>query len=168
MEQANYIKAIVTAIFTVISSLLGVLAIPVIMLVGSNIVDYVTGLMASPYRDQDINSYKSIRGIFKKISMWSLVIVGAMMDELIMYTSMSIGKELPLRFVIACTVAMWLICNEIISILENVQDMGVTIPPFLQPLVKHIRSQVEEQAEEMERAAGITEGEKGEKENEEN
>ena len=105
MEQANYIKAIVTAIFTVISSLLGVLAIPVIMLVGSNIVDYVTGLMASPYRDQDINSYKSIRGIFKKISMWSLVIVGAMMDELIMYTSMSIGKELPLRFVIACTVA---------------------------------------------------------------
>ena len=46
--------------------------------------------------------------------------------------------------------------------------MGVTIPPFLQPLVKHIRSQVEEQAEEMEQAAGITEGEEGEKENEEN
>ena len=101
MEQANYIKAIVTAIFTVISSLLGVLEIPVIMLVGSNIVDYVTGLMASPYRDQDINSYKSIRGIFKKISMWSLVIVGAMMVELIKYTSMRIGKELHIRLVIA-------------------------------------------------------------------
>lgn len=40
---------------------------------------------------------------------------------------------------------MWLICNEIISILENIQDMGVNIPAFLQPLVKHIRSQVEEQ-----------------------
>ena len=40
---------------------------------------------------------------------------------------------------------MWLICNEIISILENIQDMGVNIPAFLQPLVKHIGSQVEEQ-----------------------
>lgn len=48
-------------------------------------------------------------------------------------------------FLIACVVAMWLICNEIISILENIQDMGVNIPAFLQPLVKHIRSQVEEQ-----------------------
>ena len=48
-------------------------------------------------------------------------------------------------FLIACIVAMWLICNEIISILENIQDMGVKIPAFLQPLVKHIRSQVEEQ-----------------------
>ena len=47
-------------------------------------------------------------------------------------------------FLIACIVAMWLICNEIISILENIQDMGVNIPAFLQPLVKHIRSQVEE------------------------
>lgn len=166
MEQANYIKAIVTAVFTIISSLLGVLAIPVVMLVASNIVDYATGLMASPYRDEDINSYKSIRGIFKKIGMWLLVLVGAMVDELLMYTSMSIGKEMPLKFVIACAVALWLICNEIISILENVQDMGVNIPPFLQPLVKHIRSQVEEQAEEMERAAGITENEEGDNDNE--
>ena len=114
MEQANYIKAIFTAVFAFISALLGVLAVPVILLVTCNLIDYATGLMASKYRSQDINSYKSIRGIFKKVSMWLLVVVGA-------------------------------ICNEIISILENIQDMGVNIPAFLQPLVKHIRSQVEEQ-----------------------
>ena len=78
MEQANYIKAIFTAVFAFLSALLGVLAVPVILLV-------------------------------------------------------------------ACVVAMWLICNEIISILENIQDMGVNIPAFMQPLVKHIRSQVEDQ-----------------------
>lgn len=55
------------------------------------------------------------------------------------------NKPMPVTFLIACVVAMWLICNEIISILENIQDMGVNIPAFLQPLVKHIRSQVEEQ-----------------------
>ena len=133
MEQANYIKAIFTAVFAFLSALLGVLAVPVILLVVCNLIDYATGLMASKYRAQDINSYKSIRGIFKKVSMWLLVVVGA------------IGWKSPVTFLVACVVAMWLICNEIISILENIQDMGVKIPAFMQPLVKHIRSQVEDQ-----------------------
>lgn len=145
MEQANYIKAIFTAVFAFISALLGVLAVPVILLVTCNLIDYATGLMASKYRSQDINSYKSIRGIFKKVSMWLLVVVGAIIDELLLYAATTIGKPMPVTFLIACVVAMWLICNEIISILENIQDMGVNIPAFLQPLVKHIRSQVEEQ-----------------------
>ena len=122
MEQANYIKAIFTAVFAFLSALLGVLAVPVILLVACNLIDYATGLMASKYRAQDINSYKSIRGIFKKVSMWLLVVVGAIIDEMLLYASNSIG-----------------------CILENIQDMGVNIPAFLQPLVKHIRSQVEDQ-----------------------
>ena len=145
MEQANYIKAIFTAVFAFLSALLGVLAVPVILLVACNLIDYMTGLMASKYRAEDINSYKSIRGIFKKVSMWLLVVVGAIIDEMLLYASTTIGWKSPVTFLIACIVAMWLICNEIISILENIQDMGVKIPAFLQPLVRHIRSQVEEQ-----------------------
>ena len=116
-----------------------------ILLVACNLIDYATGLMASKYRAEDINSYKSIRGIFKKVSMWMLVVVGAIIDEMLLYASTSIGWKSPVTFLVACVVAMWLICNEIISILENIQDMGVNIPAFMQPLVKHIRSQVEEQ-----------------------
>ena len=119
--------------------------VPVILLVACNLIDYATGLMASKYRAQDINSYKSIRGIFKKVSMWLLVVVGAIIDEMLLYASTSIGWKSPVTFLVACVVAMWLICNEIISILENIQDMGVNIPAFMQPLVKHIRSQVEDQ-----------------------
>ena len=145
VEQANYIKAIFTAVFAFLSALLGVLAVPVILLVVCNLIDYATGLMASKYRAQDINSYKSIRGIFKKVSMWLLVVVGAIIDEMLLYASTSIGWKSPVTFLVACVVAMWLICNEIISILENIQDMGVNIPAFMQPLVKHIRSQVEDQ-----------------------
>lgn len=145
MEQANQVKAVFTMVFAFVSAILGVLAIPVMLLVACNVIDYITGLMASKYRAQDINSYKSIRGIFKKVSMWLLVMVGAIIDEMLLYTSTSIGWKSPVTFLIACVVALWLICNEIISILENIQDMGVRIPAFLQPLVKHIRSQVEEQ-----------------------
>lgn len=74
-----------------------------------------------------------------------LVVVGAIIDEMLLYASASIGWKSPVTFLAACVVAMWLICNEIISILENIQDMGVNIPAFMQPLVKHIRSQVEDQ-----------------------
>ena len=39
MEQANYIKAIFTAVFAFLSALLGVLAVPVILLVACNVID---------------------------------------------------------------------------------------------------------------------------------
>ena len=143
--KENYIKAFFTGLFALISSMLGILTVPVLLMVACNVLDYATGLMASTYRSQDINSYKSIRGIFKKVSMWLLVVVGAIIDEMLLYASASIGWKSPVTFLAACVVAMWLICNEIISILENIQDMGVNIPAFMQPLVKHIRSQVEDQ-----------------------
>ena len=61
--KENYIKAFFTGVFALISSMLGVLTIPVILMVACNVLDYATGLMASTYRSQDIISYKSIRGI---------------------------------------------------------------------------------------------------------
>lgn len=144
MEQATYIKAAITAVFAFLTSLLGVLALPVILMVVCNIIDYVTGLLASPYRKEDINSYKSIRGIAKKVCMWLLVVVGAVIDQLIIYAGNTVGYTMPFTFLVACIVAIWIICNEIISILENITDMGVTVPGFLKPLVEHIKSQVEE------------------------
>ena len=102
MEQANYIKAMFTAVFAFLSALLGVLTVPVLLLVGCNVIDYITGLMASKYRKEDINSYKSIRGIFKKVSMWMLVVVGAVIDEMLLYASTTIGWKSPMTFLVAC------------------------------------------------------------------
>lgn len=144
--KENYIKAFFTTIFSLISSILGVLAVPVILMVACNIIDYATGLMASPYRDEDINSYKSIRGIMKKVCMWLLVVVGAIIDQLLIYASDTVGITMPFTFLVACIVSIWIICNEIISILENIKDMGVALPGFLEPLVKNIKSQVEDKA----------------------
>lgn len=112
-----------------------------------NVLDYATGLMASTYRSQDINSYKSIRGIMKKVCMWLLVVVGAVIDQLLLYASQTAGITLPFTFLVACIVAIWIICNEIISILENIKDMGVAIPGFLLPIVEHVKSQVEDKAD---------------------
>lgn len=144
MENINTIKAIVTGVAAFLSALLGTLYIPVLLMILCNIIDYATGLMAAKNRpDGGISSYRSIKGIKKKVSMWLLVVVGAVMDQLLLYASQTIGIKIPVTFLSACVVAIWIICNEIISILENMIDIGIQIPSFLLPLVKNIKSQTE-------------------------
>ncbi|MGB8452715.1 MAG: phage holin family protein [Anaerocolumna sp.] len=142
----NKIKTLFITFFSALAGWLGILAIPMSILVICNTIDYGTGLAAGPKRGQKINSYKSFRGIAKKICMWLLVAVGAMVDWLITYAGQTVGVKLPGSFLIACIVAVWLIANEIISILENMVDIGVAIPPFLLPIVKNIKKQVEDKA----------------------
>lgn len=137
------IKVMFTALIGMVSSLLGVLFIPVMLLVGTNVIDYVTGLMASQNRGEKVKSYKSIRGIMKKVCMWLLVVVGAIVDQLLKYSAETIGITVPFTFLVACIVAIWLICNELLSILENISDIGVKLPPFLLPVVSYIKDQAE-------------------------
>lgn len=142
--KENVIKAFFTAAGSLLSSILGVLYIPVLLMVSCNIIDYITGLMAAPGRAEGgISSYRSMRGIIKKVTMWLLVVVGAIIDQLLQYASATLGFTLPFTFLVACIVAIWIICNELISILENMIDIGVAVPAFLLPLVKNIKSQAE-------------------------
>lgn len=162
MEQATAIKAIFTAIFAFLSALLGDLAVPVLIMVACSVIDYITGLGAAPYRETSggsISSYKSIRGIVKKICMWLLVVVGALIDQLIIYATDQLSITIPFEFLVACIVAIWIICNELISILENLKDMGVNIPSFLMPIVKNIQSQVEDKAGQNKENNNNSEGE---------
>ena len=139
------IKIAITMITSVLSSFLGVLYIPVLLMVSCNVIDYITGLAAAKYRkDGGISSYKSIRGIVKKVTMWLLVAVGVIIDSLISYSANTIGLNIPFKFLVACVVAIWIVCNELISILENMIDIGVNIPPFLIPIVKRIKSNTED------------------------
>lgn len=141
------VKVTVIAVMSALMSWLGILAVPMGLLILCNIIDYTTGLVAAGYRDDGgISSYKSMRGIAKKVGMWLLVVVGAVIDALINYAAEYIGQGITVPFVVATIVAVWLIVNEIISVLENIIDIGVTVPPFLLPLVKKIKSQVENKA----------------------
>lgn len=140
----NKFKIITTAVTSTLSALLGVLYVPVVLMVMCNVIDYITGLIAAKYRtDGGISSYRAWKGVWKKVSMWLLVVVGAIIDELLKYAALTIGYVMPFNFLIACVVAIWIICTEIISILENMIDIGVEIPKFLMPLAKNIKNYTE-------------------------
>lgn len=137
----------ITALITALFSWCGALTVPFLLLVLLNLIDYATGLCAAKYRSERVSSYKSLRGIAKKICMWLLVIVGGAMDWLITYTADTIGLNLEVSFVVAIIVCAWLMCNEVISILENMLDIGVKLPPFLLKLTERIRGSLEDAAE---------------------
>lgn len=142
------IKAAVIALFGALTGWLGALAVPFGLLVLANIADYITGLVAAPYRNEPRSSYKGVRGIAKKVCMWLLVGVGVMLDTLLAYCTQSLGWNLPVNFLVGCIVAVWLLTNELISIIENISDIGVEIPPFLVPVVKWVKQKAESTVED--------------------
>lgn len=146
-NKATVIKGLISTIVGALTSIFGILAIPILLLVICNIADYGTGIAASKFRGQEISSYKGIRGITKKICMWLLIVVGAVIDELIIYSTAQFGLVIPISFVVAAIVAIWLVVNELISILENLNDIGVPMPDFLKKLVKNLKSQIEKKVE---------------------
>lgn len=141
----NELKIKATVALSAIFNTLGILAIPVLCLLPLNIIDYITGINAAPYRDSQsdrpIKSYKSIRGINKKVSMYLLICVGWIVDKLISTSLAYIGVAINFQ-IFAITIACWLCFNETISILENMEDSGAAIPPFLMPLLKKIKKQI--------------------------
>lgn len=76
--------------------------------------------------------------------------VGLILDCLIFYVRESFGLAFPWSFVVAAVIAVWLTVNEIISILENIRDIGVTLLSWLLPLVKNLKGKVEKLSAETE------------------
>lgn len=141
------IKAIFIAVFTVISSLLGILAVPIYIQTALHIIDYITGLLAAPYRDQKRSSMIGLRGIVKKICLLLLVGVGVIIDWLIMYAGSVAAVDFKFNFVVASLISVWVICNELLSILENIADIGVKLPPFLHPVISAIQNSLKSKTE---------------------
>ena len=143
MDFLKAIKAVCVTVFGLLSSWLGVLAIPVYVLVGCNVMDYATGLAAAHRRGQKVSSYKGINGIAKKVCMWLLIAVGAVVDWLLLYGGDQLGVEMHLPMLVSSLTAVWLIVNEVISILENIGDTGVPLPGFLTKIVEGLKSKIE-------------------------
>lgn len=123
------------------------LAIPLCVLVIMMSIDYITG-MISAWIEKDLSSRKGIVGIVKKISYMALVAVAMTVDYLIHcgFTAINIHFENNMWFGLLVTI--WLIINELISILENLGKIGVPIPPFLKKVINRLKISTEDKGEE--------------------
>lgn len=142
MEKANYIKAFIISVGTFLSAKLGILYIVIPFLLIAMVTDYITGMLAAK-KEGTTNSKTGMWGIVKKLMYGVEVAVGIIVDWLIINVSASIGINLPTVTFFGLLVAIWLIVNELISILENLTRLEAPMPPFLISIVSTFKVAVE-------------------------
>ena len=145
--QNKELQMFISAAFAGLLYYLGIVSIPIVMLVFAMIIDYITGMSAAWY-NSEFSSKKGIKGIVKKISYLALVVVAMIIDWLISQGLQRINVEFHYSVFFAVLVAVWLIINELISVLENLSRMGVPIPNFLRKLIDRLKNTVDESERE--------------------
>lgn len=144
--EGKTLKATFSAMFSALLCYLNIMATPVTVLVAVMMVDYVTGMVAA-WERAELSSKKGFHGIIKKIC-YLFAIAAAMGVDWLIYSGMGqIGITLNYTVFFGILVTIWLIINEIISILENLARIGVPLPKFLMTIVKKLKAAAENKAE---------------------
>lgn len=142
MKKMKSLEYIVSAVIGAFFSFFGILAIPLALLIPCNLIDYFTGLKAAKIRGEKITSEVSVNGIYKKVTMYILIFVGFGIDCMISYVTATLHIEMQFPLLFAAIVASWLVINELISITENCETIGVTIP-ILGPVLRFVKKKIE-------------------------
>lgn len=129
----------IAAVGASIASYFGALAAPLLVLLCVMLIDYVTGLVKA-YMASQLSSRIGLRGILKKLCYMAMVAVGAALDYLLTGALAQAGIDLHIEMFCGMLVAIWLIVNELISILENLAEIGVPGMPALTSLIGRLKN----------------------------
>lgn len=110
---------------------------PVSALVLCVTIDYITGVMCA-ISEQNVSSEVGYKGLFRKVAIFMLVGIGAMIDQQIIHA----GNML------RTAVIFYYISNEGISILENTSRLGVPYPPKLKVVLEQLKENEEGDGED--------------------
>ena len=138
MKQNTFVTA-AALIGAGIVSYIRALAVPVLVLLGVMLLDYITGLIKA-YVRAELNSGLGIKGILKKLSYMVMVAVGAAVDYLLRGALVGAGITLDLKLFFGTLVTVWLTINELISVTENLAAVGVPGFPRLQNILKRLKN----------------------------
>lgn len=147
--KENILQALFATVIGAVTAYLNVLLVPLIVLIVVMVIDYGTG-MAQAYISHTLNSRIGVTGILKKIGYIIAVTVGIVADYLISSALVNCGINITINCCIGMIVTVWFIINELISILENLAEIGTPLPEFLVSIVKRLKNTVEAKTNENE------------------
>lgn len=160
MGEEKSIQAGLAVAAAWLSASFGALIVPIVILTVTIIIDYCTG-MAVAWGNSGLSSKRGLKGIVKKVLYFVLVAVGMVVDWSIMYWLSTFGAGEVYKFSFGALVAFWLIMNELISILENLEALKVPVPKFLTKVIKRLKIAAEKTAETAENESEEKKDEKG-------
>ena len=139
----NFLQALFAGAVGALAAYFNVLLIPLAVLMGAMLIDYITG-MAGAACTGEINSRVGVTGIIKKAGYLALVAVGMVVDYLINSALVNIGINFRIYYCFGMIITIWLIINELISILENLGELKIPLPKFLVNTIKSLKGRVED------------------------
>ena len=102
------------------------------------LLDYGTGI-AKAWVAGNLSSKIGVIGILKKVGYLVIVAVGMIVDWVIQAGLAELHIDYNLEFLFAMIVIIWLILNELISILENVAAVGAPVPKWLTKIITKLK-----------------------------
>ena len=136
------IQAILSAAVASFAAYLGALAVPLSVMLFMMVVDYITG-MGAAWMHGELSSKVGAKGIAKKVGYMGLIVVAMGMDYLLVsgFSAVHITPVCDMWF--ALMVAVWLLINEMISVLENLGRMNVPMPDILRTALRILRESMD-------------------------
>ena len=144
--KENAAKAAFTAIVSGVTLYFQEMLLPVVVLLCVILGDYVTGMIRA-WIKKEISSRTGVVGVVKKLCYLLLVCVGMGIDWVIRSGLSQVGIEPGGTFAVGIIVTIWLIINELISILENLATIGTPVPSFMLRLIDRLKIAVENKSE---------------------
>lgn len=100
------------------------------------VIDYITGIMCAVV-DKKLSSEVGFKGIFKKVLIFALVVIGHILDTRV------IGSGSVMR----TAVIFFYLSNEGVSLLENAAYLGLPIPQKLKSVLEQLHDRSEKEDE---------------------
>lgn len=114
--------------------------VSIIVLIIAMVLDYISGIIKS-YETNTLSSKVGAKGIIKKFSYFLVIIISFIIDFILCnYTLNEINIYYP---IISEIIIAWFVINEVISILENVSEIGVPLPKFIINITSHLKNNLD-------------------------
>lgn len=146
----NAFKTFAAALIAAVASYFNVVGMPIIVLLAFMVTDYITGMTAA-YMKGELSSKVGFRGILKKLCYMFAVAAGIGIDYICSSALDGAGFPGNVCF-FGLLVTIWLILNEILSVLENLDKIGVPVPGFIKAVTGRLKQNVEKRAERDEKS----------------
>lgn len=139
LKTAKFIFAAVMGFF---SAKLGILAPLITTLITAMILDYISGIIGASLNGK-LNSRYGFLGILKKLCYGIIIGVALTADKIIVIVGAEF-TETPINAIFGMITVIWLILNELLSILENLGEIGIPMPRFLRSILERLKTKVEQ------------------------
>lgn len=135
-------KITLAAITAAILSGFDAYAPALLLLVGSVVGDYITGVLKG-YLAHDLSSVKGLEGIVRKTGYFFGVAAAFGVDVLLSICAANLGLAVDIPACFGLLVTLLLSINELISILENLAECGVPLPKTLLNALQTLQGKLE-------------------------